>query len=130
MPLGPGDSLPVTILQPSFGCHSHTSPLFAPFWSAAATALPPRAAKLVVTKPPPGNGLTELRPCMPGTTAHPIHVTTGGLALPSISNTSIDSRLPWWTTYKVCTPPFPGRRFSPCALIFLSVVSIGPGQVP
>ena len=63
--------------------------------SARAVASAMRGEKFVVTKPPSARPTTEFSPIGSGATAHPIHVKAGGLARPSSSKTSIDSRVPW-----------------------------------
>src|SRR5437763_16761560 len=129
-PFAPADSLPGTIFHPVPVCHSHTSPLFSPaiiLPRPAASA--PRGKKFVVTNPPSGRPTTEFNPIGSGATAHPIHVNAGGRDRASSSKTSIDSRVPWCTTYNVCTPRDPARKYRPCARnLSFSLVSIGPGH--
>src|SRR5713101_8446182 len=112
-PFGPADSLPGTIFHPVPVCHSHSSPLFSPaiiLLRPAASEL--RGEKFVVTNPPSGRPTTEFRPIGSGATAQPIQVNVGGRERPSSSKTSIDSRVPWCTTYSVWTAPDPARKYS------------------
>ena len=83
-PLGAVPSLPGICVHPVSVCHSHTS----------------FVRGLVAAKPPSGSATTPLKPSVSGPTAHPVHVNVG-VALASTSNTSIDSRVPWCTTYNV-----------------------------
>src|SRR5262249_8539190 len=90
----------------------------------------PRGEKFVVTNPPSARPTTELSPIGSGATAQPVHVSTGGRARASSSNTSIDSRSPWWTIHIVWTEFFPARMSRPCPRnLSFSAASIGPGQV-
>src|SRR5712692_4857342 len=108
-PFGPAASVPGTFFHPVPVCHSHTSPLLSPaiILPRAAGSAGPRAWKFVVMKPPSGRPTTAFNHIGSGATAHPTHVNVGGLARASSSKTSIDSLLPWWTTYNVCTEFFP-----------------------
>ena len=64
-----------------------------------------------------------------GAITQPTHVTIGVDGLVSSSNTSTDSRVPWPTTYSVCTVAGPGCSQSPCVLNrALGTVSGGPGH--
>src|SRR5207253_1851562 len=110
----PAASLPGILVQPLPVCHSHNAPLFSPaIILVLALGSPPRARKSVPIKPPFGKGTTEFSPIGSGATAHPIHVSDGILPRASTSNTSMDSRLPWWTAYNVCVEFLPSRRASP-----------------
>ena len=114
MPLAPAASLPGTFFQPLPVCHSHSSPFFSPSsMRSRASGEMLRARKLVAMKPPSGRPRTELRPMGSGAIAQPIQVRTGVAGRVSISNTSIDSRLPWPTTNSVCIVPVPGCSHSP-----------------
>ena len=75
--------------------------------------------------PPSGRPRTELRPIGSGAIAQPIQVRLGVAGRVSISNTSIDSRLPWPTTNSVCTVPVPGCSHSPCVVNVASGAAIG-----
>ena len=69
----------------------------APVWMSASDSVRPAVRKLVAAKPPSGSATTELSVSGSGATAQPTHVSSGGFALPSTSNTSTDSRKPWCT---------------------------------
>ena len=84
-PFGAVSSLPGTRRHPVAVWYSHTSPV------------PP----LVPANPPSGSATTLLNAIVESAGAHPIHVRPGGVVLASTSNTSIDSLVPWWTTYRV-----------------------------
>ena len=94
MPFAPDASLPGTIFQPVFVCHSHSSPFFWPLRRLAMPVAAPRGRKFDVAKPPSGSATMELRPIGSGATAQPTQVNAGGFAVASNSKTSIDSRLP------------------------------------
>ena len=126
MPFGPLPSLPGMIANPVFGFHSQISPVLV--GSAPGCGLTRRLG-LVAAKPPPASGVTELNAAVSGAMTHPIQVNVGVAGRVSISNTSIDSRNPWWTRYTVCTRSAPGLMANPWALSFsFSPGSTGPGH--